>query len=195
MTGPRQLRCMLLVALATGLRAEEKPAGEPVKPGNWLVDAMDEKSPASRGAAATVARPGESPVTASAAHAGSRPDDGAVNPLSSYLATWMTPHDLEVLKLKGPETNPTGGAGASSRGSTPRGSLTAGAPANPYLPGPAPVAPVDGKAPPVTPAATLPAPASLAVKNDATPAKTPGPPAEVLKSQDDAKYFPQLKRF
>lgn len=118
-----------------------------------------------------------------------------MNPLSSYLATWMTPHDLEVLKLKDSTTNPTGLAGATGRSSKTRGGLTTGPPANPYLPVPAPMAPAEGKTPPGAPAATLPAPASLAAKTETAPAKTPGPPAEVIKSQADAKYFPQLKRF
>ncbi len=195
MAGPRHLRCLLLVVLATGLRAEEKPADAPVKTGNWLVDAMDVKATATRGASAQGTQSGVSVAAAATAPTGSRLEQGVVNPLSAYLATWMTPHDLEVLKLKESATNPNGLAGASVRSSKTRGGLTAGAPANPYLPGPAPAAPVDGKAPPGIPAATLPAPASLAVNNDATPAKPPGPPVEMLKSQGDAKYFPQLKRF
>jgi hypothetical protein len=193
MIGPRHLRCLLLlVVMATGLRAEARAAGEPGKTGNWLVDAMDEKSTAARGAAQQGAQPREG---LAAAPAGSRPEDGAANPLASYLATWMTPHDREVLGLNDSAQNPTGVAGATGRESKPRGRLTAGAPANPYLPGPAPVALVDGKAPPSTPAANLPAPAALTDKIDAAPAQPPGPPAAVLKSQDAAKYFPQLKRF
>ncbi len=195
MTGPRHLRCLLLVVVAAGLRAEEKPAGEPGKTGNWLVDAMDEKAAAPRGAAVTGARPGTGATDASSLPAGSRPVDGTANPLSSYLTTWMTPHDVEVLKLKGPEPSPSGLTAESSPGPKARSVQTAGTPSNPYLPGPAPAAPAGGKIPPGTPAVPLPAPASLAAKNEAAPAKTPGPPPEVLKSQDDAKHFPQLKRF
>ena len=196
MTGRRHLRSLLLVVLVTGLRAEEKPASESGNSGNWLVDAMSEKPAGPKGGPAEAALLGARAPGTAAVQAGSRPDGSTVNPLSNYLATWMTPHDLEVLKLKDAEPNPTIPGGTAGRRNQPPATLTAGAPANPYLAGLAPAASADGKAPVNPPAAlTRPAPAALAAKSDAAPAKTPGPPAEVLKSQDDAKYFPQLKRF
>jgi hypothetical protein len=70
-----------------------------------------------------------------------------------------------------------------------------GMPANPYLPGVAPSVTAKPKPRPNPPATTPPESASLAAKDNAAPAKTAGPPAEVRKAQDDAKYFPQLKRF
>jgi len=67
--------------------------------------------------------------------------------------------------------------------------------ANPYLADALPHATAKPKPSSTPPAASPPEPASLAVKDDAPPAKPAGPPAEVRKAQDDSKYFPQLKRF
>ena len=188
------LRSVLLAALAAGLHAEEKPAGNPEKSANWLVDAMAEKTADPRDAS----RPGVASADAGSAtnaRGYSKPEDGSANPLSSYLAAWMTPRDLEILKIKTTDANTPGvttGPGQDrlvSRGPA-QGPLT-----NPYLADPTPPTSISPKTPPTLP---VPAPATLAPpapKNDAAPAKTPGPPADLIKSQEEQKYFPQLKRF
>ena len=195
MNGPPSLRCLLLVVLATGLQAEEKPAGESEKSANWLVDAMTQQPAGLRDDSKTGVVQGETGPRARAAHLGANPEDGAVNPLSSYLKTWITPRDYELLKAKGSDAQVPGvTAGAGREAMVPAG-LSPGLPANPYLAVADPGVAAKPKPPQNPPTATPPVSASLAVKDDAAPVKTPGPPAEVRKAQDDAKYFPQLKRF
>lgn len=187
-------RGVLLAALAVGLRAEEKPAGEPAKSGNWLVDAMADSTADSRSESKPGGSLAEGASRANASRSGSKPGDGAVNPLSSYLTTWMTPRDVEILKIKGADAHTPGIPAGSeqdrmvSRGTTPEPRT------NPYLTDPV-QAPTVVKAPPSLPAPPPPSLATPALKNDAAPAKVPSPPADLLKSQDDSKYFPQLKHF
>ena len=195
MKGPSSLRCLLLVALATGVRAEEKPAGEPNKSANWLVDAMAEKPTDSQNDAKSGGAPGDGRSLAKDPYAITKPADGVVNPLSSYLKTWITPRDYELLKAKGTDVNPAGVPLGINRDATAPAGLFPGMPVNPYLANAAPDVTAKPKPRPNPPAATPPEPASLAVKDDAAPAKTAGAPAEVRKAQDDSKYFPQLKRF
>jgi hypothetical protein len=128
-------------------------------------------------------------------HAGTKPADGVVNPLSSYLKAWITPRDYELLKAKDSDAKPPGAMVGVGRNAMAPTGLFPGMPANPYLPDAAPGITAKPKAHPIPPAAPPPESASLAVKNDATSPKTAGPPAEVRKAQDESKYFPQLKRF
>jgi hypothetical protein len=195
MNGPGLVRFVLLLVLAGVLRAEEKPASDSGKTGNWLVDAMGEKGTGAPDATKTGNGLGEVGSKANVAAAGPRPEDGTVNPLTSYLSAWMTPHDLEVLKLQGTDTNRPGLGGGAGRKSQPAARMMPGLSGNPYLADSVAAVPAGAKAPEKAPSVNLPAPVSLAVKNDPPLAKPPGPPAEVIKSQDDAKYFPQLKRF
>jgi len=191
----RCLRCLLLTALAAGLRAEEKPAGEPTKSGSWLVDAMNEKTAGAQDESKSGAAPGDAGSAAKDPLAASKPEDRAVNPLSPYLKAWITPRDLELLKVKSSDADLLAAAIRTGRDTKTLGVLTPDERANPYLADLAPVVPIKVKALPSAPPAPLPAPPAPATKNDAAPSKTPGPPAEVLKSQDDVKYFPQLKHF
>jgi len=192
---PPCLRCALLVALAAGLRAQEKPAEEPAKSANWLVDAMADKAADSRDDAKPGASQADGRSATAVSHVFPKPDDGAANPLSSYLATWMTPRDLEILKIKSTDANIPGGTTVSGKDrSAARGPAT-NLNKNPYLIDIAPEVATNAKEPPPAPA-----PKSLvlvppAEKKDAAPAKTPGPPPDLIKSQEDQKYFPQLKRF
>jgi hypothetical protein len=191
----RLIRCLLLPVLAAGLRAEEKPAGEPAKSAGWLVDAMAEKTGGSPDESKSSAVPGDPGPATKASLAGSKLENGAVNPLSPYLKAWITPRDFELLKTKGSGADPLGVATGAGLDTKMLGLLTPDVRANPYLADLLPGIPAGEKAPQSAPAAPLPAPVAPAAKNDAAPAKTPGPPADVLKSQDDAKYFPQLKHF
>jgi hypothetical protein len=194
MTGLRHVRCLLLVVFAAGLRAEDKPAGEPARPDNWLVDAMTQPTEGSGGESKGVRA---SNATGAPKNLGSPggPEDGTVNPLSNYLAAWMTPRDLELLKARDAATNPAGSAATPGR--------TAGAPSvtpatqrvNPYLPAPSSAPKTQLTIAPVVPAPKPPTALSPPSKTEDAPAKTTGPPAERQKAQDDAKYFPQLKRF
>ncbi len=195
MNGPSSLRCLMLMILAAGLRAEEKPTGETAKPANWLVDGVAEQTAGSRDDPKTGAAPGETGRRTNALRAGTKPDDEDVNPLSSYLKAWITPRDYELLKAKGSDANPPGANVETGRAARAPAGLTPGLQANPYLADAAPGVTAKPKTPPNPPTATPPVAASLVVKDDAPVAKTPGPPAEVRKAQDDAKYFPQLKRF
>jgi hypothetical protein len=188
-----RLSGLLLATLVLSLRAEEKPAA-PANSANWLVDAMAEKPAASRKelrADATHRDRGLLPNTASPY---SLPQNRDANPLSSYLATWMTPRDIEILKIK-----EAADGGTTRPSSTPRSRSASGAPQsapapNPYLVELAPPTSPSAKIavpppPPLPPSLAAPAP-----KKDA-PAKTAGPPPDLLKAQEEQKYFPQLKRF
>jgi hypothetical protein len=147
----------------------------------------------------------------------------APNPLTSYMTGWMTPRDFNLL-LKPEETGAatlpgssldTPGQSLFLPGSTnfaaalPGGAVSdlavrngpagPGPAENPYLQAIALPSPQGGplpaelNAPPVQLAAPRPAPLSL------PPVSEPDKPApyrpEMLKRDDDAKYFPQLKRF
>lgn len=149
-----------------------------------------------------------------------RPD---VNPLSGYMAGWLSPRDYDLLKMtdKAPAADgiptPPASGGASVPGSDLAASLDAGAtnvadapllsggnsPAqNPYL-----------SDLPLLPSASVLAAPTPAISAFETPPATPAPsvwtpapePAraneaasplkELIKSRDDEKYFKQLKRF
>ena len=195
MKGPTSLRCLLLVVSAAGLQAEEKPAGEPNKSANWLVDGMAEKPADSRDDSKFGEARGDGRSTAKDPYAGTKRTDGVVNPLTSYLKTWITPRDYELLKAKGSDANPPGVPLGIARDPVAPAGMFPGMPANPYLVNAVPGVTAKPKPGPNSPATPPPESASLAAKADAAPAKTAGPPAEVRKAQDDSKYFPQLKRF
>jgi hypothetical protein len=196
MKGLSSIRGLLVVVvLAARLRAQEKPAGEPEKSANWLVDAMAQQPAGARDDSKTGVAPGEAGRMAKATHAGTKPEDEDANPLSSYLKTWITPRDYELLKPKGSAANAPGVTVGTGRDVTAPTGLTQGMQANPYVADTAPSVTAKPKTPPNPPIAAPPASASMAAKDDAAPAKAAGPPADVRKAQDDAKYFPQLKRF
>ena len=210
------------------------------KTGNWLVDAMNDKKPGSRdGAKPATAAVGEEdePATTLAAEskepsrderksrgaASAQTTAAADNPLTTYMSAWMTPKDLELLKVKpadsvlaaapergagGPaETGMPDGLVRSDNGVTAVDAAAAGSPsterrANPYL---AEFSPDAGSqtaikellSPPAPTGAAPPPAASLLapVPGDPGPAKSEPAPLDLLKAPSDAKYFPQLKRF
>lgn len=184
---------LLLVAMATGLRAEEKPANDAAKSANWLVDAMNEKSADPSDAAMS----GRSRSNGSLGKASSyaQPQNNEANPLSSYLTTWMTPRDIEILKIKGDADSAPGTVGSLDKRLEAQSAPTAKPAPNPYLVDLEPSHPVSAKPLPPLPVPPAPSLAPAAPKNDAPPAKPPGPPPDLIKSQEDQKYFPQLKRF
>ena len=146
----------------------------------------------------------------------------APNPLAGYMAGWMTSRDFNLLAKPdtggapgwsggGPSPAVAGSGeafaaspaffsaiGGSVEVGAAKGGGPAGAPENPYLqaltlPAPAPV-------PAVPPVLAPPSPASF--PSVLPPLDAPAPPArtevarpELQKRDDDAKYFPQLKRF
>jgi hypothetical protein len=209
---------------------KKEQAAKPAKSANWLVDAMMENKPAESGSSKSARLPGTGPNAEiklatdlpEAADTGKKAGvmearRGAAldNPLTTYMAAWMTPKDFDLLKVKTAESNFNAGpdqalarpADAVALDGLMRGdsSVNLGrnsAPVieprvNPYLadlaPGPADAgfgltAPGGGNfAPPTT--------APLVPKNDLAPVKTEVPPGDLLKKPGDAKYFPQLKRF
>ena len=205
-------------------------AAKPAKSANWLVDAMMEKKPGEASGSKSVSLPSADP-NAELKLATDLPENadtgkktsvmeakqGAAldNPLTTYMATWMTPKDFDLLKVQTAESNfNTGPDQALARPSDAvaleglmRGDSsvslgrTAGPVAeprvNPYLvdlgPGPADAG-ISLTAPGGVNFAP-PTPAPLAPKNDLAPAKTEVAPGDLLKTPADAKYFPQLKRF
>jgi hypothetical protein len=221
--------------------AQKKKAKDPKKgkSENWLVDAMNAKRPDSRDevkagmaadpedeqAAALAADVKEAPRNDSDPKSGSalaKPAPAADNPLTAYMSAWMTPKDLDLLKVKPAETTLTAavdkGAGGPAetglvdgllRSDTTTGSGNAAptGPAaesrtNPYL---AEFATDSTPAAGMKDLLNLPAPGSPsytppvtllpAVPNDLGPAKTGTSPMDLLKTPSDTKYFPQLKRF
>jgi len=196
MSGIRHLIFLLLVVVATGLRAEEKPVGESPKSGNWLVDAMAGNADGSSGETKN-ARSGNTAPAKKGSRAPAKPEEGVVNPLSSYLTTWMTPRDIELLKAKDEAANSSGLAAAAIAGqpSTVLNADPQGQRPNPYVNSTPQGSTAGIKTPPTAPAPKPPASLVPEVKNDGAPVKTPGPPADVRKAQEESKYFPQLKRF
>lgn len=150
--------------------------------------------------------------------------DAAPNPLAGYMAGWMTSRDFNLLAKPdtgGAPGLPGGGAGPAATGpgdsfspspaffsaaiggaadlGPSRGSGPAGAPENPYLQALALPAPLPAGPPPL---ALPPSPASAPFPSVLPPLDSPPPPArnelshpDLQKRDDDAKYFPQLKRF
>ncbi len=185
-----------------------RPMSRPAKSANWLLDAMAEKKPEpldgvrsglSAGDGGHGISPSSAPdltATGQMSPAAETKPGGAVdNPLAAYMSSWMTPHDLELLKDKSAEANPAGVATQpphGGRGPASAGGLVPDAHANPYLVDLAPglsEGPRD-QGPAASAALAIPAP-----KTDLVPPKNQPPPAEQFKLQDDSKYFPQLKRF
>jgi hypothetical protein len=106
------------------------------------------------------------------------------------MASWMTPHDLELLKDRGAETNAPVAASQSPAGLRPVGGLGGDPRANPYLvdliPG------MTEGAKDLSPAQT---PAVPGLQGNFAPLKNQPQPSDQFKLPDDSKYFPQLKRF
>lgn len=215
----------------------------------WLIDAMEKDAPHSldeRGRDKTgksgadfkpeAGRFGDAAETTGPANAPSRADrretardeaaelsavKDAPNPLSGYMAAWMTGRDFNLL-LKPEETGaarlPTGSMGAPGQdlpftgsagfdaalpgGAVPdpasRSNGPAGAAENPYLevialPSPPGLLPAELNAPP--PPMSPPRPASASLPPPPAPDQPAPFQSEIRKRDDDAKYFPQLKRF
>ncbi len=209
---------------------------------NWLVDAMQPRAPrpgdpADRAAprpgdpAAAQATDPDDPAAAGAAagaETAPRPPRGpaeprltareraepTVNPLTHFMAGWMTPQDFKLLQpTLNPDRATARGAGEEFAAIVPAAGPTADrlplgkspgdaasrAPReNPFLAalGPAP-APTNAAPPVVAPAPVAPRPPVMAAPPPPAPAPagaTPGVPAFV-KPLDDAKYFKPLKKF
>lgn len=177
----------------------------PGKSANWLLEAMGEKTTDPLTDLRSGMLPGgngrDNSLSSGQDLAGldqklpppaKKPGDVVENPLTAYMASWMTPHDLELLKDKGAEANPPLAENQSPAGMRPAGGLGADSRANPYLAdlapglieGPKDLAPAPGQA--------LPGPGP---KGDFAPLKNQPPPSDQFKLPDDSKYFPQLKRF
>ena len=186
--------------------SQARPVARPAKSSNWLLEAMGEKKPEPLNGLSSGMTSGEGGRGISLSSeqdliasepklpsAGAKSGDAVENPLTAYMASWMTPHDLELLKDKGAETNAPVGAGQTPVGTRPavRG-LGGDLRANPYLvdlfpgmtEGPKDLSPAPG------PTLALPAPTS-----DLAPLKNQPQPSDQFKLSDDSKYFPQLKRF
>ncbi len=146
------------------------------------------------------------------------------NPLAPYMTGWISPRDHAVLLpqtsetpmldaslsqlVSGPGTSPSGAspiaampAGAGLSGVfAPAAGVAGGATENPYLQLslPSPPAAVPGLSLP-SPGGLLSGPAVTELKaplaEPPPPAKAPVAPVDLGKSPQDAKYFPQLKRF
>jgi hypothetical protein len=223
---------------------QKKSSPDAGKSANWLIDAMKKsapRSPADRNRDRMDKSEdelksdddlfGDAKETADRTTASQEParrdDPGdspavktAPNPLTGFMAAWMTPRDFNLLlkpEETGPGAAPAGTAdmpGQAFFGPGPTGMITvptdvaalggnatrpndpAGSPTNPYLqamtlptlPNPGAIELTLPAPPPVTPRPTVPPPQAA-----------PEPPAyfrpEIQKRDDDAKYFPQLKRF
>ncbi len=199
------------------------------KSANWLVDAMAKKSERTGDTKTTgeKSRPDEVPEDADKPALGeakqsneksSRPDlrkssEPAVNPLTNFMAGWMTPQDYKLLQsttggertsgvsargepIFGLTQASTGEAtGAVSRNQGQAGPTASQPHENPFVPGTAvatrSVAPTAAQPPPTAAAPSAPR-AIMPVPE--TPAQKSPTPAFV-KPQDDAKYFKPLKRF
>jgi hypothetical protein len=187
----------LLLLLAAGLRAEEQPADTPARSDNWLVEGVTGKTNAGSDAAKSSAAPGDNGQTPSGRAASDPSAKNVVNPLSSYLEGWMSPQDFALLKAKEADANTPGVDAATGQSPGKPTPARTGRTVNPYLVETPPTIPAPAPSKPTQPAASL-AAAGVAPapgKNDPPAAKTPAPPPDVLKAQDDSKYFPQLKRF
>lgn len=139
------------------------------------------------------------------------------NPLAGYMAAWISPQDHELLLPK-PENSSAAalpglaGVDVANRPTSDRGpandlfvpgvdDFKPAADANPYLapplPAPPATAPASGGGAPdlVPPAAdTFHAPPAMSGPAPVEREKSVAPPG-LAKPEDDAKYFPQLKRF
>jgi hypothetical protein len=141
-----------------------------------------------------------------------KPAAGTANPLTTYMAAWMTPRDFELLQVRPTEPNASPvtarmpvGREALRTGATPVGGGPAvtglggpglEAPANPYLVDMTPKPLIGPKGPvAVVPSVAPPAAAVPANPGAVTPPTPPAPAANRLTGKDDAKFFPQLRRF
>ncbi|MBS0662809.1 MAG: hypothetical protein JSR48_06060, partial [Verrucomicrobia bacterium] len=206
---------------------------------NWLVDAMTEKSPGKGRAGDPLRGKAESATdlegTGNLLAANSDPESAATptrdprreetrhpsqndNPLTTYMAGWMTPHDFELLKEKpaadglptigGPIGDIRSSGLLDSLGASPApapGYQATAAPgsearSNPYLESlgglttglSAATADLANLPPPVSPAAAPAAPAVTLPPETVPPARNEPAINNVLKPNNDSKYFPQL---
>ncbi len=232
-----ELTAFLAMQAAEKQRDKEKAGGKAKRSSSWLLDAMneqktgekdkdgtatlgtgsDEVDPAHLALAGTTEA---SVATESKRERAAKPPVNADNPLSNYMAGWMTPRDYDVLKVKPADNSlaPIPEGTTASRGGDPanldsllRGeSVPPPAPlanpagetkANPYvadfgpIPGLETVKEAPGPAAPGLPSFGPVAPANTTVRVDQTPPPEAPPPADPLKPSSDAKYFKQLKRF
>lgn len=155
----------------------------------------------------------------------SHPDktEQAANPLNNFMAAWMTHGDYELLKptLETPSRADAWGTAARSTDqlilpAVAPNSLTANAPGlgfrgsegifpsishgNPYLvettiPVADPIRPVIGAQNVPNMGSMAPTAATSEISTPADQSSKPATASELLKSRDDSKYFPQLKRF
>ena len=209
------------------------PAGSP---GNWLVDAMAKKSERTATGRAPdtgderrdetevdrLTAGGGRSARESERDPGRRDDKGAmpavINPLSTFMAGWMSPQDYQLLR--------SGWAGGAAKGTTPEGAVRAwsegavamptpdrgftstASPAqggassreNPFLAALGPAVPGPTVAPSAAPTWTPPAPVVAKPALDPLPPPpVPSPAASTVpsfvKPLDDAKYFKPLKKF
>ena len=213
--------------------AAQKPAMPEKKSANWLVDAIEVNKSGARGergpqengerlglASETRALGEGEPTLPGKARAADRKtgraSETAVNPLTSFMAGWMTPQDLALLRpsLGGPTA-----AESIARGERPREFLeqpaggtqpnkgaelfagrekNLGVPTaprvNPFLEsiGLPAVAPALRAAPPLATRAPA-APVVVLSPVESIPTKSKVP--EFAKPPEDEKYFKQLKRF
>jgi len=232
-----ELTAFLAMQAAEKQHEKEKAGGKTKRSSNWLLDAMNEQKTGEKDKDGTatlgtgsdeldpahvaLAGTGEPSVaTESKRDRAAKPPVNADNPLSNYMAGWMTPRDYDVLKVKPADNSlaPIPEGTTASRGGDPanldsllRGeSVPPPAPlanpigetkANPYvgdlgqIPGLEAVKEAPGPAAPGLPGFAPAAPAPATVRGDQNPPPEAPPPADPLKPSEDAKYFKQLKRF
>ncbi|MEY3773980.1 MAG: hypothetical protein RLZZ129_760 [Verrucomicrobiota bacterium] len=141
------------------------------------------------------------------------------NPLTAFMGDWISPRDHELLIPKaaasvgagpvfsqmlavpGLELTATKGSGRTSGESIAPNRFSDNSPANPYLPPDLPSLPAArdqvsfmSEVPPAGPSLDFSPPPTRINEVPVAPTR-PAPPKEILTPADDAKYFPQLRRF
>lgn len=227
-------------AQAAEKKREQEKAGKSKRSANWLVDAMEQRKQEAEGKTEHAAEADGSLTSSDSTLMADRLDTAPTtskrragdeakvppagdNPLTGYMAGWMTSKDFELLKVRPADgefssapartsdraAEPAGlsgllPGGVTGGGSDPRsaGRSVAGEPrSNPYL---ADLGDTSGLLAGGKDVLSLPAPsastyappaATLAPKGEIAPIRTEVPIADPLKPSTDAKYFRQLKRF
>jgi hypothetical protein len=199
------------------------------KSANWLVDAMTEKPKKSAGQDGREKLPGatddekEKSLEPSAVDEKEKADEKpkrvekVANPLDSYVASWVSPQDLSlvrsIMRDQGPEAGsdpllasiPAGGATGSAREVTaPFGTAAAAAPTMPSAPRENPFLQLLNTPPPSAAASQMAAPPAAATISPmvATVPPVPDPAASqkspipsFVKPREDEKFNKQMKRF
>ena len=207
-----------------------KPNTAATKSGNWLLEAMEKGDPPDDTHAETddprdrirgprrrnekLGTSVEGRGTAAAADEERKPEVAVVSPFARYMADWISPQDLSLLKpaLAAPEARIEAGPAATANiaivsgpgglndlllGGSPASSVPPPPRENPYLEALKPELPAPMAVPPPLKPPEL--PPSRAVSTPAVPA--PATPPVQSKIPDfarpsaDEKYFKQLKRF